>query len=76
MTKIKLLVDETIANIIEDGVDKGPKRCVAGEIVEVWQGVADIMIAFNRAELAEKPVHNNYTEQPKIEKSKKGKAKK
>lgn len=49
--KIKLLVDETIANVIENGVNVGPKRCVAGDIVEVYDGVGDMLIAYNRAEL-------------------------
>lgn len=70
-----MLVNETLSNVIEDGQDKGPKRVVPGDIVEVWQGVADVLVAFNRAELVEEKVHNNYTEQPKVEKPK-GKAKK
>ena len=66
MPKIKLLVDETITNVIEDGVDKGPKRCFAGEEVEVFEGVANLMISYGRAELV----------QPKKKAVKKGKRKK
>lgn len=47
--KIKLLVDETIANVIEKGHSIGPKRCVVGEIVEVYEGAGDLLIAHNRA---------------------------
>lgn len=49
--KIKMLVDEVIANVIENGINIGPKRCVAGEIVEVYEGAGDVLIAYNRAEL-------------------------
>lgn len=46
-----MLVEEVIANVIENGVNIGPKRCVAGDIVEVFDGVGDMLIAYNRAEL-------------------------
>lgn len=72
MTKIKLLVDETIANVIEDGVNKGPKRCVMGEVVDVFNGVATLMVAQGRAQLevgtkdTEQPTANNYQEEEKL----------
>lgn len=48
--KIKLLVDETIANVIEKGHSIGPKRCIAGEEVEVYEGAGELLIAYGRAE--------------------------
>lgn len=53
--KIKLLVDETIANVIENGVNVGPKRCVAGDIVEVFDGVGDMLVTYGRAKYLSDP---------------------
>lgn len=74
--KIKLLVDETIANVMEDGIDKGPKRCVVGEVVDVFKGVADLMVVWGRAEYV---VGTKHTEQPnnyQVEEAPKKKSKK
>jgi hypothetical protein len=64
MTKIKMLVDEVIANVIEDEQDKGPKAVIKGEIVDVWDGVAILLVAQNQAEYV---VGTKHTEQPKEE---------
>lgn len=73
MTKIKLLVDETIANVIIDGEDKGPKRCVVGEVVDVFKGVADLMVEWKRAEyvVGNTEQLNNYTQEEKPKKKSK-----
>lgn len=50
IVKIRLLVDEQIANVIEKGHSIGPKQCIAGEEVEVYEGAGELLIAYGRAE--------------------------
>ena len=51
MPKIRLLVDETIARIYENGKNVGPARCTKGQVVEVDDALAGLMIDYGRAEL-------------------------
>lgn len=75
-----MLVDETLANTIIDGQDKGPTRVFAGDIVEVWNAVGAFLVEWGKAEEitphTEQPKVNNYQVEEKPEKPKRGKAKK
>lgn len=76
-----MLTDEVIANVIENGHSIGPKRCVAGEIVEVYEGAGELLIAHNRAvQVKEKAVTKELEEvepevkpEVKVKKTKKSK---